>query len=148
MKQILPFLCLILFFLFWAGCKSKVDRVSGSSNNTSATTAVKSGDGSGTATNSEDRFKESEIQVMWVAPYTKRCVGVAEMDCMLVSFNKARPAQGEWELFYDGIEGFDYEKGNLYQLKVKVGTLKEQFIMADAGSKEYILIEVLRKDGA
>jgi hypothetical protein len=107
-----------------------------------------SGTNSGGTTSGDDRFTASDIQAMWIAPYTEHCVGEYEKDCLLVSFNKNKPVQGEWELFYGDIKDFTYEKGNLYQLKVKIGTLKEEFIMPHGGSKEYILIEVLRKDGA
>lgn len=148
MKQILPCLCLAFVFFFLPGCKSKVSTDTSGKDNTSTVTENGTTSNGETSSSGQDRFKETEIRVMWVAPFTKRCVGEMEQDCMLISFNKDRPAQGEWELFYDGIRGFNYEKGNLYQLKVKVGTLKEEFIMMDVGSKEYFLLEVLRKDGA
>jgi hypothetical protein len=131
---------LLLLLTLLTGCKTQPNRGNTAGSGKDSTSTADAG--------GDNRFTESAIQVMWVAPYTQRCVGEAEMDCMLVSFNKDKPAQGEWELFYDGIRGFTYEKGNLYQLKVKVGKLKPQYIMQDAGDREYILLEVLRKDGA
>ncbi|QAV24504.1 DUF4377 domain-containing protein [Proteus hauseri] len=67
------------------------------------------------------------------------CVGVAPMKCMKI---KELPS-GEWSLFYQNIEGFEFKNGTEYTLKVKVTDIPNP--PADASSVKYTLIEVLDK---
>ena len=123
-------------------CKSQPNGGNGSG---SGTTVDNNSGGDG---GNDDRFVESKVREMWVAPYTETCQGEAEMECLLVSFSEKRPAQGEWEYQYTPIQGFEYEKGYLYRLKVQVSKLKPEHVMMDASDREYLLLEVLQKDGA
>lgn len=67
------------------------------------------------------------------------CVGVGPMQCMQVRSDEQQP----WTLFYQQIEGFQFEPGYQYQLTVK----KEQLtnVPADASSLRYQLIKVVSK---
>ncbi|MEQ4923532.1 DUF4377 domain-containing protein [Proteus hauseri] len=67
------------------------------------------------------------------------CVGVAPMKCMKI---KELPS-GEWSLFYQNIEGFEFKSGSEYTLKVKVTDIPNP--PADAPSVKYTLVEVLDK---
>lgn len=67
------------------------------------------------------------------------CVGVAPMKCMKV---KELPS-GEWSLFYQNIDGFEYKVGTEYTLKVNVTDIPNP--PADAPSVKYTLIEVVDK---
>lgn len=67
------------------------------------------------------------------------CVGVAPMKCMRV---KELPA-GEWTLFYQNIEGFDYQSGTEYTLKVNVTKVANP--PADSSSLKYSLVEIIDK---
>lgn len=67
------------------------------------------------------------------------CVGVAPQKCMQV---RTSP-KGEWTLFYSGIDGFDYEPGYKYKLKVNITKVKNP--PADASSLNYKLVKVLSK---
>ena len=67
------------------------------------------------------------------------CMGVAPMTCMQVRHS----VQGQWELFYSQIEGFNFEPGYRYRLKVKVTELEN--VPADASSLRYTLVEQLEK---
>jgi len=67
------------------------------------------------------------------------CVGVAPMKCMQVRHSAQQP----WGLFYTGIEGFTFEPGYRYRLKVQVTELKN--VPADASSLRYTLVEQLEK---
>lgn len=67
------------------------------------------------------------------------CMGVAPMKCMQVRHS----VQGQWELFYSQIEGFNFEPGYRYRLKVKVTELEN--VPADASSLRYTLVEQLEK---
>lgn len=51
----------------------------------------------------------------------------------------------EWSLFYNAIEGFDYQEGYEYVLSVKVITLNKP-PMADAGTKEYYLNHIISRE--
>ncbi|CAI1641715.1 Uncharacterised protein [Serratia liquefaciens] len=68
------------------------------------------------------------------------CMGVAPMKCMQVRHS----VQGQWEMFYSQIEGFTFEPGYRYRLKVKVTELEN--VPADASSLRYTLVEQLEKN--
>ncbi len=78
----------------------------------------------------------------WVNSYKVNCSGVGKMSCLLVQ--KADIAEfGEWQNFSSNIEGFDFEPGYLYKLKVKEEAVESP--PADASSIKYTLVEVLEK---
>jgi len=68
------------------------------------------------------------------------CVGVAPQKCMLIK----QQGYGNWNFFYDQIEGFKYEPGYRYKLLVKVTPVENP--PADASSLHYKLIRVLEKN--
>lgn len=61
------------------------------------------------------------------------------MKCLLVR----ESADGEWAKFYDPIEGFQYEQGYLYELRVEVTKRAEP--LADESSLGYRLVRVVSK---
>lgn len=65
------------------------------------------------------------------------CTGVAPMECMQVKEGK------NWTLFYNTIEGFDYEPG--YRYKLRVVRTEVDKPPADASKYHYKLKKVLRK---
>jgi len=78
-----------------------------------------------------------------IASRTSDCTGVGPQTCLFVKKGAAK----DWELFYSSIDGFDYEPGYEYKLKVK--EVKSENTPADASSIKYILvkeIEKLKKD--
>jgi hypothetical protein len=85
----------------------------------------------------------AQNQLTWyVAPFTRECTGEMVMQCMLV---KETP-DGEWQNFYDAIEGFTYEPGYAYVLRV--GWREVPNPPADASSRAYWLIETVEKKPA
>jgi glyoxylase-like metal-dependent hydrolase (beta-lactamase superfamily II) len=68
------------------------------------------------------------------------CVGVGPQKCMLIKedFNS------NWKNFYDKIEGFEFQPGYVYKLKVKITEIKNP--PSDASSLKYTLIEILEKN--
>ena len=87
--------------------------------------------------------QESTVESWWINTKKVECMGVAPMMCY--QYSKAENLQNpDWQLFYSEIEGFDYEPGNIYQIKVKI-TSREEPVPADASSKKYSLIEILSK---
>jgi heat shock protein HslJ len=82
---------------------------------------------------------EEQLKTIYIADRLEDCTGVAEQKCMLI---KDSP-EGEWSYFYDQIDGFDYEEGFEYQLRVEVHKVDNP--PADASSVKYILKEVISK---
>ncbi len=54
----------------------------------------------------------SEVVTLYVGPELVDCVGVGPQKCMMV---KTEP-DGEYQYFYDQIEGLEYEEGYEYEL--------------------------------
>lgn len=82
---------------------------------------------------------EGERQTLYVAPYTRTCQGMYEMQCMLVRESR----YGEWLNFYNQIQGFTYEPG--YEYVLLVGWREVPNPPADASSREYWLIQMVEK---
>ncbi|MDI1429377.1 DUF4377 domain-containing protein [Polyangium sorediatum] len=67
------------------------------------------------------------------------CMGVGPMRCMQV-----REAENkEWERFYDRIEGFSYEEGYAYELRVKREPVANP--PADGSSERTLLVKIVSK---
>lgn len=79
---------------------------------------------------------------LFVGPQLVPCVGVGPMECLQV---RQSPDE-EWQLFYDSIEGFDFEPGYLYELRVERHEVSP--VPADGSSYRYVLIRVVRKEPA
>lgn len=76
-------------------------------------------------------------QTLVIAAATRpSTAGVQKKDCMQVKFDKEG---GEWELFYDTIEGFNYEPGYEYELVVKSERVDNP--PADAPGIKYTLVK-------
>lgn len=81
----------------------------------------------------------SEGQLLEVAPYRTACIGVGPMECLQVR----REGEENYSLFYSRIEGFEFESGYQYVLRVKVAPVENA--PADASSERYSLLEVVDK---
>jgi len=84
-----------------------------------------------------DAAPAADTTRIWVAPETVECVGEAVQDCLQVKTSE----DGEWELFYDEIEGFTYVQGTAYVLDVEISEIKDP--PADASSLGYRLVRVV-----
>lgn len=93
--------------------------------------------------------KETEIElagvleIWWINSSKVDCTGVGPMSCFQIQKGNKIESRS-WELFYDQIEGFQYEPGNLYQVKVGISK-KSEPIPADASSLNYKLVEIMSK---
>jgi len=67
------------------------------------------------------------------------CVGVAPQKCLLV---KEKPGD-DWTMYYDQIQGFDYEPGYEYELRIVEEEVENP--PADASSIRWTLVEVVSK---
>ncbi|MCY3743322.1 MAG: DUF4377 domain-containing protein [Candidatus Poribacteria bacterium] len=85
---------------------------------------------------------DEHIETIIIGPYKVDCVGAFEQECYL-EFNEERQ---RWEFFYEGIQGFDFEPGFIWTLKVSLHEREEG--IQDVGRYEYRLVEVLDKEAA
>lgn len=81
-------------------------------------------------------------KTIFVGPELVDCVGVAPQQCMQIKENP----EGEYTLFYGTIEGFEFEPGYTYELRVLVTEVPNP--PADSSSLKYSLIEELSKTPA
>ena len=86
--------------------------------------------------------QDEHIETLIIGPYKVDCVGAFEQECYL-EFNEERQ---RWEFFYDGIEGFDFEPGFIWTLKVKVVDIGTE--IQDTGRYDYYLVKVISKEEA
>ena len=82
---------------------------------------------------------QDDTRTVFIGPEKVHCVGVAPMQCMQIK----EKANASWQLFYDQIEGFDFEAGYDYILQVKVE--EREHVPADASSLKWSLVKVLSK---
>jgi heat shock protein HslJ len=78
-------------------------------------------------------------KTVYVGPYQVDCVGVAPQKCLLVK----EKAQDDWTMYYDQIQGFEYEEGYEYELLVREDKIENP--PADASSIRWTLVELRSK---
>lgn len=77
---------------------------------------------------------------LFVGPEMADCVGVGPMRCLQVKLEQ----DGESQNFYNQIDGFTFEPGNSYELRVLRTQVKNP--PADASSLAYSLIEIVSQE--
>ena len=85
---------------------------------------------------------DGNIETLIIGPYTETCQGFIEQQCYL-EFNEESQ---EWHFFYEGIQGFEFEPGFIWTLKVSLHEREEG--IQDVGRYEYRLVEVIDKEEA
>ena len=80
---------------------------------------------------------KEDIRTWTIASETRSCTGVGPQACLLVK-EEDTP---DWTYFYDRIDGFDYQKGYEYVVKVRVAEVENPPM--DASSKSYSLVKVV-----
>jgi heat shock protein HslJ len=78
-------------------------------------------------------------QTLFVGAEQVDCVGVGPQKCLLIR----EDPNAEWSYFYDAIEGFEWEAGFEYELRVNISEVENP--PADGSSLRYELIEVVNK---
>lgn len=81
-------------------------------------------------------------EILIIGPYKTTCIGAFEQACYLEFNEESR----QWEFFYDGIQGFEFEPGFIWTLKVSLHEYSGD--IQDVGLYEYRLIEVLSQEEA
>ena len=83
---------------------------------------------------------DSEVLTLFVGPERIECMGfMFPTTCLQVRFDPT----GNWENFSDPIEGFEFEQGFYYQLRVRRIHIADP--PADASSFRWILFELVSK---
>ena len=78
-----------------------------------------------------------ETKILYVDSKLVDCVGVGPQKCMLVR----EDLNSDWNMFYDKIEGFDYQEGIQYKLEVMITKVENP--PADGSSLKYTLSNLL-----
>ena len=86
-----------------------------------------------------DGSADEMIETLVIGPYTETCQGFIEQQCYL-EFNEESQA---WEFFYESIQGFDFEPGYIWTLKVRLEDRGTE--IQDVGRYAYHLVEILSK---
>jgi uncharacterized lipoprotein NlpE involved in copper resistance len=90
------------------------------------------------ACNSNEKSKEKTV---YIGAETTSCTSdEMQKECLQIKWRKD---QKEWEVFYDEIKGFTYEKGNEYELIISEEKLDNA--PADASSIKYKLVKEISK---
>ncbi|CAN5158717.1 hypothetical protein BH23BAC2_BH23BAC2_12250 [soil metagenome] len=91
------------------------------------------------------RIDSADVVHMRVNSTTVNCIGVMEGTCLLVQEGNMIGTEN-WEYFYyvDSIEGFSYEPGFIYNLRVRKTEIKNP--MADGSSVRYELLKIISKE--
>ena len=82
---------------------------------------------------------KEEILTLDIAAARVACQGAFPQECYVV---RQQP-DTDWTLFYNSIEGFDYQTGFEYTIKVVRGSVRNP--PADGSSFAYRLLSILRK---
>ncbi len=131
-------LVLILAALALAACAAPV----GPTAPADAPTQIPGAQGEPTPAPPAAEENNTTVETIFIAPELKDCTGVGPMRCMQV----AAGPDGPWTLFYNQIEGFTFEEGFAYELKVRTEQVANP--PADGSSLRYILIELVSKTPA
>lgn len=98
------------------------------------------GCGSGSSSSRSDRSAQVEnTQTLFIDHHKSECTGVATYLCLRVR----NSSDDEWRYFYSFIQGFEYQSGYNYELKVAVEVVENP--PADSSGRVYSLAEVLSK---
>ena len=86
--------------------------------------------------------EEEHLKTITIGPSIRRCQGFIEQDCFM-EFNHE---SGRWEFFYEAIQGFDFEPGFIYTLRVRLEDRGTE--IQDVGRYSYHLVEIIDKQTA
>jgi hypothetical protein len=87
------------------------------------------------------KSEDVDTYTYWVNSSRVPCMGVAPMECLQIR----KGDDPAWQLFYSDIEGFEYEPGYLYRLRVREEKRDPESVPADASSIRFVLVEVVEK---
>ncbi len=87
--------------------------------------------------------EKNNTETFWVNSEKTPCsAGAGKAQCMGI-YKGEDLDQANWQLFYNTIEGFEFQEGIYQKIKVKVETLDKAQVPADASTLKYTLVEVI-----
>jgi len=87
---------------------------------------------------------DSKVIRYWVNSAKVDCEGVGPQTCYQIQRGDTLRDEG-WELFYGEIEGFEFEPGHLFHLRVEEKKLDPASLPADASSMKYTMVEFISR---
>ncbi|AWW00292.1 DUF4377 domain-containing protein [Arcticibacterium luteifluviistationis] len=110
-----------------------------------ASLAIFSSCATSSSTSSSSRAASTSTEaVYWVNGKKSDCVGVGKKNCLEVQKGDLKNSNN-WKLFYESIDGFNYEEGYVYKLLIKEENALKP-VPADASLKNYKLVRVIQKE--
>jgi len=106
--------------------------------------ACKKEDLNALSTCNKEELNASET-IMRVNYYRQSCQGEGVFNCYLTQEGD-QVGTNKWNLFYNQIEGFQYEEGFVYTLKVRIEKVENP--LEDMSSRKYILVKLVSKKKA
>lgn len=91
-----------------------------------------------------NRTSDNNEFICWVNSYKIACTGMANRMCLQVQRGD-QMEPGQWENFYNEIQGFDWQPGYLYKLRVRENRIPPSQVPADASSIKYTLVKILQE---
>jgi hypothetical protein len=91
------------------------------------------------ATSASAKAPTGDVKTLFVDAKKVACEGEGQTECLRVK----ESADGAWMLFYRTIEGFSYEPGYVYELRVEVTQVAKP--PADSSSRRHRLVEIVSK---
>jgi len=88
---------------------------------------------------SPTKTSEAIEKIIYVNGRTVPCTGVAPQQCWQVK----ESMKDDWTLLYQGIQGFKYEPGYVYKLRIREEIISNP--PADGSSRQWVLVDVLEK---
>lgn len=90
------------------------------------------------------KIQTTSAEIWWVNGSKVDCLGIGPMKCLQIQ--KSDTIQpGNWQNFYTEIDGFNFQNGYLFKIKVREEKLNPAKVPADGSSVKYKLVEILEK---
>ncbi len=87
---------------------------------------------------------DSKVVRYWVNSAKVDCDGVGPQTCYQIQRGDTLRRDG-WENFYGEIEGFEFEPGNIFHLRVEEKKLDSAEVPADGSSMMYTMVEFISR---
>jgi hypothetical protein len=132
----------IVVALALGACGSDADMSSTDTTTGTSTTETGTTDTNSTTAPAVEFGKDGPadgVRRLWIKPDLVDCVGAAPQKCMQV----AEAEDGQYNYFYDQIDGFTFEEGTTYVVDVRVDEIDNP--PADAGMLRFTLIEIVER---
>lgn len=96
-------------------------------------------------TSTTDNSPKGIEKIILVNHQKVSCTGSGTLTCLQIKELLDGAAPEKWSYLYTQIEGFDYETGYLYKLKIRETKIKRKNVPADGSTTKRTLIEVIEK---